>query len=102
MAKNGKNDKAIKKALKLSREFHGLEPRRIKNIEVEIPKALVQIGSCSQINYISDKFDEKIREYFHEFESEVLLFADVEAQPDGSWLLLLKGNFKVKPEGITG
>ncbi len=94
--------KALQEAIHLSREFHGLEPRKVRNIKFEIPKSLMQIGSCSQVNYISDKFDEKIREYFHQFTNEALLFADPKPQKDGKQVLIIIGKFKIKPEGITG
>lgn len=66
------------------------------------PKALVHVGKCSQINYVNDKFDEKLREYFHKFESMPDMFFAEKPQPDGTELIVLKGKFKIEPQGITG
>lgn len=74
---------------------------------MEWPRALMMLGLCAQVDYVSDKFDNKIRRYFHEFElsdpeKPCLLLADAQPQPDGSHLLIIKGHFKIKPEGIVG
>lgn len=93
---------ALKRALDLSREFFDLEPRKVKRVDIDWPKALVCLGVCPQVDYISDKFDGKIRHYFHEFEGPCQLFAGDAPQVDGSNILIIHGNFKLKPEGITG
>jgi len=95
-------DPALEKALIRSEEFHGLPPRHVKHTDITFPKALVLIGDCAQIDYISDKFDGKLRRYFHEFDHDCQVFTGEKPQPDGSNLLIIKGRFKIKPEGIIG
>jgi hypothetical protein len=63
---------------------------------------LVGIGDAAQINYVSDKFDGEVREYFHKFGPGVEVFAADQPQPDGRELLVIIGKFKIKPEGIVG
>ena len=75
---------------------------KIKNVKWEKPKALTHLGECSQVNYINDKFDGKLREYYHEFKNRPQLFASDRPQPDGSEMLLIIGKFKIRKEGITG
>ena len=89
-------------AIDRSSEFYQLRPRHIKKVNIIWPTALVQIGPCSQLNYVSDKFDETLREYFHKFEKLPMIFASAVKQPDGSEILIIKGRFEIKPEGITG
>jgi len=93
---------AVKKALALSERFHQLVPRRIKMVKINWPKALMQIGGCVQINYLSDKFDGKPREYFHRFEGPAVVYTGERLQADGSCLLVIKGKFKITKEGIIG
>ena len=93
---------ALKKALALSRQFFGFDPRKVRSLDVKYPKAVALLGACMRVDYLSDKFDGKQRIYFHEFDSPPLLLASAEPNSDGTSLLLLVGKFKVKPEGITG
>lgn len=90
------------KAVALSKKFHGFEPRRISKQRMNFPSAWTEIGVCSQLNYVTDKWDGKVREYFHEFVNECRIFAAPNVQPSGEALLLIKGNFEIRPEGITG
>lgn len=95
------NPKSLAKAVELSRKFHDLEPRRIKNINFKPPKALMHIGRCVRVDYLSDKFDEKYRQYFHEFVKRSDLFVDPEPQANGKMVMFIIGDFEIKPEGIT-
>jgi len=92
----------VSKAVKLSRKFYGFDPRKIKSIDVHWPKSLTCLGLCSQVSYVSDKTDGKMREYYHRFDGKVTLFAGVPSQKNGENLLIIKGKFKIQPEGITG
>lgn len=94
--------KAVKRAIKRSAKFFGFTPRKIERVVIEWPAALVSLGRCSQVNYVSDKFDNKVREYFHKFEDDVQIFAADQAQADGREILVIIGNFEIKPEGIVG
>jgi len=94
--------KVLARALKISKQFYGFDPRSIHTINIDWPDALVCIGAAAQINYISDKFDGVIREYFHEFEKPAVVFVAESPQKDGSNLIIIHGKFKIKPEGITG
>lgn len=95
---------AVRRAVKKSTEFHGKPPRRIAAVPMTWPKALVHLGPCAQLDYVSDKFDtdDKMTRYFHEFTGRCDVFAAPTTQPNGDGLLILLGNFKLKPEGITG
>lgn len=99
-----KISKALKLALEKSEEFFGFKPRYIKKAKIDWPKSLVQIGAAAQVDYISDKFDGKVRRYFHEFEGEdlPLIFAAPEPQPNGENMLVIVGKFKIESEGIIG
>lgn len=89
-------------AAELAERFNGKPPRRIRSVKIRWPRALMHVGPCAQLDYVSDKWDGKLRQYFHEFTGRCDLFAAPAAQPDGDGLLILKGKFKLKPEGITG
>ena len=97
-----KMTRALKRALRLSREFFEFEPREVKAIDIDWPKALVCLGACPQVDYISDKFDGVVRHYYHEFEEPCQVFAGESPQKDGSNILILHGKFKLESDGITG
>lgn len=100
--KRANPDPALDRAVKLSKEFHGFDPRKIHEVKIEWPKALVALGPCVRLDYYSDKFDGKGRIYFHEFEKPAAVYAAESPQPDGTNLLIVHGRFRIKPEGITG
>lgn len=97
-----KGKRALSRAVKRSEKFYGLRARRARAVDIAWPKALARIGHCSQLNYLSDKFDGKLREYFHKFKKPPEVFVADKPQPDGSELIILKGKFKIKSVGITG
>ena len=90
------------RALEVSERFYGFKPRNIRRIDVEWPDSLACLGPAARVDYISDKFDGKVRRYWHEFDGEAVLFCDPEQQPDGSSRLVIIGKFTIEPEGITG
>lgn len=96
--------KALKLALEKSEEFFGFRPRYVKKAAIEWPKSLVQIGAAAQVDYISDKFDGKVRRYFHEFEGEdlPLMFAAPAPQRNGENMIIIVGKFKIEKDGIIG
>lgn len=89
-------------AVELSKKFHHFDPRKIHSVNVQWPKHLVALGPCVRIDYYSNKFDGKGRVYFHEFEKPCVVMAGAVPQSDGTNLLIVKGKFEIKPEGITG
>lgn len=89
-------------ALELSKKFHGFDPRKIHSVNIDWPKHLMLIGPCVRIDYYSKKFDGKGRVYYHDFEKPCVVMAGASPQRDGTNLLVIKGNFEIKPEGITG
>lgn len=95
---------ATRKAVEKSKEFFGFFPRGLKTTKIEWPTDLVIIGAAAQLNYVSDKFDGKMREYFHRFDAKnrTVVLLDADEQPDGSRLLILKGHFKVDDRGLIG
>ena len=95
-------DRHVAAAVRKSELFHGKPPRRISSVKVTWPKALVHIGPCAQLDYVSNKWGDKLTQYFHQFTGRCDVFAAPTTQPDGDGLLILKGSFKLQPEGITG
>lgn len=93
---------AVKRAVELSRKFYGFAPRKLRQVNIEWPTALVFIGAGAQVDYVADKFDGKTRQYYHRFEGPTEVFASDRPQKDGSNLLIIRGKFKIKKEGITG
>jgi len=93
---------AVGSAKKLSRRFYGFRPRRLRAAKIVWPKALVLLGGCAQVDYVSDKHDRKLRQYFHEFEPGVLLLAGERPQPNGYNLLLIFGKFDITKDGLVG
>jgi hypothetical protein len=93
---------ALRSAIELSKKFHGFDPRKIKRVGITWPKALAVLGACARVDYLCDKHDGKPRVYYHNFEKQCELYAAPGSQPDGSSLLIIRGNFQIKPEGITG
>jgi hypothetical protein len=95
-------DDPVKRAARMSELFNGRPPKRVTSVNVTLPKALVHIGPCAQIDYVSGKFDGKKRQYYHVFEGQAELYAAADPMPDGRTLLMILGDFEIKPEGITG
>jgi hypothetical protein len=89
-------------AARLSQAFHGAPPRKVKSVNIKWPRAMTKIGDCAQVDYISDKWDGKLKQYFHRFEKPAELFTDTKPQADGSMIMVIRGQFRIKPEGITG
>lgn len=96
------NPSPVERASKLSKKFHGAAPRTVKHIDFRSPKCLALIGSCAQLDYVSDKWDGKRRQYYHKFEKPCLVMADPDPQPDGSRMIVLLGTFKINERGIIG
>lgn len=94
--------KWINAAKKLSSRFYWMKPRRVKALEIQWPKSLVMIGVCPEINYVSDKFDGVVKQYFHEFEDLPIVMIGVPRQKNGENLIIIKGKFKIKADGIVG
>ncbi len=94
--------RALQRAEKLSADFYELEPRKLHRYEYAWPKSLVSLGRCAQVDYVCDKFDGKVRRYFHEFEGLSELLVDPESQSDGTRLLIIRGDFEIGPEGLAG
>lgn len=89
-------------ALRASAMFHGLEPRHLKKQFYTWPKSLSAIGACVRLEYLSDKFDGKRRVYYHDFGKGARIAFDPKQQPNGDSLIIIRGPFKLKAEGITG
>ena len=94
--------KSIEKAEKISKLFYGMRPRNMRKTRITWPRALVLLGKCAQLNYVCDKFDGKVREYYHRFGPGCMVFAGDSPQADGTQLLIIKGKFKIQKAGITG
>lgn len=94
--------KALKLALEKSAEFHGRPPKAILRRKLAIPKAMIRIGTCAQVDYISDKWDNTFRQYFHEFESSPEIYASAVPSSKGENILIIVGKFKIEADGIIG
>lgn len=92
----------LSEAVRLSKKFNGFVPRRIRRVNIQWPNAAMLIGPCVRLDYFSKKWDGKGKIYFHEFEKPCQVFAAAKPQPDGDNLLIVKGKFEIRPEGITG
>ena len=89
-------------AVAASEMFYGLKARHKKSQVYAWPKSLAKIGPCVRLEYLSDKFDGKKRQYFHDFGPGAEVFFDPRTQANGDALILIRGKFTIKPEGITG
>lgn len=89
-------------AVKAARMFTGLPTREVWNEHFEWPKALPMIGPCTEVEYVSHKFDGKLRRYYHKFGKGARIYFDNKPQRNGDHILIIRGPFKIKPEGITG
>jgi hypothetical protein len=92
----------LQTAVNLFETFHERDPKRVSRVRIDWPKALVQIGNCAQIDYISNKYDGRSRRYYHEFKQPCYVFVGARPQGDGDNLIVIKGKFKIKAEGIIG
>jgi hypothetical protein len=92
----------LAEAMRLSEKFHKFVPRSVHKVNIDWPKASMLIGPCVRLDYFSDKWSGKGKVYFHEFDGPCQLFAAARPQPDGDNLLIVKGKFEIRPEGITG
>lgn len=99
-----RHTRALRKALGKSEEFFGARPRWIKKIELEYPGSLVQLGVCPRVDYVSDKWDGKLRIYFHNFGEEDMpvILAAPEPQKNGDNMIVIIGKFEIEAEGIIG
>jgi hypothetical protein len=94
---------AVETALKKSHEFYGFDPRQVDDVQIDQwPDALVCLGGCAGVNYVSDKWDGKLAEYVHRFDSGTRLFLAVPKPRRGKNMLIILGNFKVTAGGIVG
>lgn len=86
----------LARGAKKYQEFHqGLPPDRIKQVKVQNPKALVDLGTVDRIYYTREE-PEGPREYYHDFGEDSgrkpLLLTD----PKGKELRIMGGSFRVK------
>lgn len=102
MSRARRVSKALKAALEKSSEFHGRPPKAILRRKLAIAKAMIRIGACARVDYISDKWDGKFRIYFHEFESEPEIYASAKPSSQGENILIIVGKFKIEADGIIG
>jgi hypothetical protein len=86
-----------------SEMFHQRAPR-FKSFKEDFtwPKKLPLIGPCTMIEYVSDKFDGRVRRYYHKFGKGTRVYFDPAHQKNGEAILIIRGPFEIKPEGITG
>lgn len=94
---------AVETAIEKSHQFYGFDPRKVDNVHVDQwPNALVCLGGCAGVNYVSDKWDGQLTEYVHRFDGATRLFLAVPRPTRGKNMLIILGNFKVTADGIVG
>lgn len=91
-----------RRAVELSKLFHGFDPRKIKAVNIKWPGSLTALGACVRIDYACDKWDGKDRIYFHDFVRPAVVYAAPSPQADGSNILIVHGKFKITKAGIEG
>lgn len=91
-----------KKAIRLSREFFGFDPRTLKQRDLKWPKSLILMGACRRVDYLTDKFDGIFRQYYHDFNKKCVLLGSPDTQKNGDGMLIILGKFKITKSGITG
>jgi hypothetical protein len=92
------SDSDLKKADRLYRSFREAPPQRARKLNVDLPKAVAEIGVCEFIGYMTTHGG-KVKYYIHEFAagSRPKLYAGTRR----GQLYLFGGRFKVTELGIT-
>ncbi len=91
-------DKDLREAERLYRQFREARPQRARKVNVKMPKALAEMGIVEFIGYTTTHGG-KAKSYIHEFAagSRPKLFAGT----GRGQLYLIGGRFKVTQLGIT-
>jgi len=96
--KNPGKAKVNKGQRKLYETFHSQPPKGARVTNFNIEKGLVVLGKADGILYVSDKWGNPGQKYIHKFKKPYpVLFSNLQGNT-----LVIKGNFKIKPGGITG
>ena len=87
------------KALKLFKDFRGYNPKNFRTRNFDFSGGLVLLGECDGVLYVSDKYGgAKNQTYIHKFNAPYpKMFCNLKGN-----ILVIKGNFKILKEGITG
>lgn len=90
--------RAMRKAVRLFRDFHGEHPKMVDEWAITIPPVAMMIGKVTGILYKAE-MDGKTQEFLHEFtgHSQPILAASA----DGRQLLFLGGDYKMTERGIV-
>lgn len=92
----------LAKAVKLSREFFGFNPRKIKAMDLNVPTVMTHIGGCPEVHYINDKWTGKLVQYYHKFGKDCQIYAFPDPQKNGDNVLMIRGKFKITEDGLIG
>ncbi|HNQ49495.1 MAG TPA: hypothetical protein PKI22_08790 [Hydrogenophilus thermoluteolus] len=97
----GRSAKTVDRAVQLCRKFTGREPETltVEDVPEGTPEVLVVLGELSGLQYASNKFDGKKREYFHETRRPRARLCSNAA---GDRLFIVGGKMRVRPEGLVG
>jgi hypothetical protein len=90
------------KAIDISKRFFGFEPRHIRKIDFKMPRAVAKLGTAVRLDYVSDKFDGVKRIYWHKFKKPPAVYVLPDTQKNGDNVIIIRGKFRIKKEGITG
>lgn len=74
--------------------FHGRKPEKLSGVSFTMPRQLTYLGELAAIEYVSDKKLKgtfKKRLYRHKAGPNVKIYL----HPNGRWLLISGGNFRV-------
>lgn len=98
MKLNSKIRRAIRVGIELFRDFREREPKRIRVVDFDLPRAVMVIGYVEEIHYTTTHGKKSVL-YRHPFQagSRPLLCSSA----DGAQLLLLGGRYKFTDRGIV-
>jgi hypothetical protein len=90
--------KQLHAAIELYRSFRERTPKKLKTVQIDIPRVVAVIGHCESIDYTTTHGSETVL-YRHDFVkgSRPLLCVS----SDGKQLMLIGGRFKFTERGIV-
>lgn len=93
-------ERLTRAAVKLYRDFTGLEPDSIEEVRIKVPEVVLKIGSCDLVGYTCDRDDGgvKTQSYLHEFKKSSRPLLCVSA--DGKTLVIIGGDYEFTERGI--
>lgn len=91
-------EKRLDQAIRLYREFTGMDPEFVDTVELPVHDTGMIIGQCDGVLYTTVR-DGKRESYIHEFKKKARPILAVSS--DGSQLYLLMGAYRFTDRGIV-